>query len=73
MSDQDPERNKMDTSLSSRTDASDGALSLWMHSVHSIPSPFARDIYLGQQAIVGMRFQGGAEELVNELVPGERI
>ena len=73
MSDQDPERNNRDTNLPSKTDDSDGALSLWMHSGQSIPSPFAKDIYLGQQAIVGIRFQGGAKELVNELVPGERL
>ena len=73
MSDQDPDRYGMDAHLPSQMDDSGGALTLWLHSAHSIPSPFDRDIFLGRQAIVGMRYQGGAEELVNDLVPGERI
>ena len=73
MSDQDPDRNNMDTNLPSETDDSESALSLWMHSDQNIPLQFGRDIYLERQAIVGMRYQGGAEELVNQLTPGEKI
>ena len=73
MSDQDPDRNNNDRNLPSRTDDPGSALSLWMHSEYGLSSPFTRDIYLGRQIIVGMRYQGGAEELVNELVPGEKI
>ena len=73
MSDQDPDRGNSDTNFPSETDDSERGLSLWMHSEDNLAFPFNRDIYLGQQAIVGMRFQGGAKELVNELACGEKI
>lgn len=44
-----------------------------MHSGFGIDSPFTRDIPLGRQAIVGMRFQGGSDELVQDQEPGSRI
>ena len=73
MSDQDPDRTIHETNLPSEKNDSDGSLSLWLQSANAIPSPFGRTLCLGSQVIVGMRYQGGAEELVNELVPGEQI
>lgn len=73
MPDQDTERNRNDANLPSEPDEFQSAISLWMHSEYSMPAPLSRDIYLGQQSIVGMRYQGGAGELVNELTEGEKI
>ena len=44
-----------------------------MHSDMGFSSPFMREIYLRKQAIVGTRFQGGPEELVEDLDKGSRI
>ena len=79
MSDQDSDWNSNsnskgnDTNIPSIPDDSETAISQWMHSEGGMPLPFTRDIYLERQGIVGMRFQGGAEELVKDLSPGERI
>ena len=34
---------------------------------------FSKDIYLVHQMIVGMRYQGGADDLVEDLKPGSRV
>lgn len=73
MSDHDPDRNSMESNLPSKADEAEDALAMWMHSEPGIPSLFTRDIFLGLQVIVGMRYQGGAEQLLNDLVPGEKI
>ena len=44
-----------------------------MHARLDIPSPFMKDIYLLRQAIVGTRYLGGSDELVEDLKPGSRI
>ena len=49
------------------------SLSDLMHAGMGIPSPFMKDIYLLRQAIVGTRYLGGSDELVEDLQPGSRI
>ena len=44
-----------------------------MHARMDIPSPFMREIFLIRQAIVGTRYLGGCDELVEDLKPGSRI
>ena len=44
-----------------------------MHASLDIPSPFMKDIFLVRQAIVGTRYLGGSDELVEDLKPGSRI
>ena len=36
-------------------------------------TPYMREIYLQEQAIVGTRFQGGSDDLVRDLEPGSRV
>ena len=52
---------------------SNGDLSALLHGSDGLFSPFSKEIYIGRQSIVGMRFQGGAAALVNDLRPGDRI
>lgn len=54
---------------------SDGTLSALLHSSTGmdVRSVFTKDIFLVHQAIVGMRFQGGADELMDDLKPGSRV
>ena len=54
---------------------SDGTLSTLLHSSigMDVRSVFTKDIFLVHQAIVGMRFQGGADELMDDLKPGSRV
>lgn len=49
------------------------SLSELMHVGVDVPSPFMKDIFLVKQAIVGTRYQGGSDELVDDLKPGSRI
>lgn len=49
------------------------SLSELMHAGLGVPSPFMKDIFLVRQAIVGTRYLGGSDELVEDLVPGSRI
>ena len=49
------------------------AVSVAMHTGTGLTSPFMKEIYLTRQTIVGLRFQGGAADLVKDLSPGERI
>lgn len=49
------------------------SLSELMHAGLGVPSPFMKDIFLLQQAIVGTRYLGGSDELVDDLKPGSRI
>ena len=44
-----------------------------LHTGNGIESPFMRDIFLVRQVIVGTRFQGGSDELVEDLKPGCRV
>ena len=44
-----------------------------MHSRLDIPSPFMKDVFLLRQAIVGTRFLGGSDKLVEDLKPGSRV
>ncbi len=50
-----------------------GGLTSVLHSGFGITSPFTREIYLGEQVIVGMRFQGGSDQLVATLKPGCKV
>ena len=52
---------------------SSGDLSALLYGGAGLMSPFSKEIYIGRQSIVGMRFQGGAQTLVKELKPGDRI
>ena len=56
----DPERSGM-------------SLTELMHASLDIPSPFMKNIFLLRQAIVGTRYLGGSDELVEDLQPGSRI
>lgn len=44
-----------------------------MHARLDVPSPFMKEIFLLRQAIVGTRYLGGSDELVDDLKPGSRI
>ena len=52
---------------------SSASLTELMHSGIGLPSPFMKEIFLLRQAIVGTRFLGGSDELVEDLRPGSRI
>ena len=56
-------------------DVSAGSITALLHGSEGIDlrSVYTRDIYLTLQAIVGMRFQGGADGLLRELGPGSRV
>ena len=73
MSAADPDRNEDSFIPPAETDAYPDDLSWLMHSDPGMPLPLTKDIPLGRQAIVGMRFQGGAQELLEDLSPGDRI
>ena len=46
---------------------STGDLSTLLHGSEGMLSPFSKELYIGRQSIVGMRFQGGAEALIDDL------
>lgn len=50
-----------------------GGLTAALHSGFGIESPFTREIFLTRQVIVGMRFQGGSGQLVQDLKLGDRV
>ena len=52
---------------------STASLSDLMHAGMGIPSPFMKEIFLLRQAIVGTRYLGGSDDLVEDLKPGSRI
>ena len=52
---------------------STASLSELMHAGLGVPSPFMKDIFLVRQAIVGTRYLGGSDELVEDLKPGSRV
>ena len=60
---------------SALTDPEKSGLSLveLMHARMDIPSPFMKEVFLLRQAIVGTRYLGGSDELVEDLKPGSRI
>ena len=57
----------------SEPEKSGASLTELMHAGMGIPSPFMKDIYLLRQAIVGTRYLGGSDELVEDLLPGSRV
>ena len=58
----------------SPVDVTGSSLTAAMHTGFGIGTPFTREIRLkSMQAIVGMRFQGGALDLIRDLKPGSRI
>ena len=54
---------------------SDGGITALLHGSGSfdVQAAFSKDIYLVHQMIVGMRYQSGADELVQDLKPGSRV
>ena len=52
---------------------SDGGLSALLQGSAGLMTPFSKEIYIGRQAIVGMRFQVGADALIKDLKPGDKI
>lgn len=64
--------NRSDAALSVK-DTSTNSLTTAMHSGLGIDSPFTREIFLTKQAIVGMRYQGGSDDLIEDLKPGSRV
>ena len=52
---------------------SNGDLSALLHSGEGTISPFSKELYIGRQSIVGIRFQEGAVELAKNLKPGDRV
>ena len=54
---------------------SDGGITALLHGSGSfdVQAAFSKDIYLVHQMIVGMRYQGGADELLHDLKPGSRV
>ena len=66
------EEDRSDGTVSVK-DTCSNSLTLVMHSGLGIDSPFTREIFLTKQAIVGMRFQGGSDDLLEDLEPGSRI
>ena len=54
---------------------SDGGITALLHGSGSfdVQVAFSKDIYLVHQMIVGMRYQGGADELLHDLKPGSRV
>ena len=48
-------------------------LSALLHSGAGLPATLMRDIFLTEQSVVGTRYQGGAEDLVEELTAGSRV
>lgn len=66
------EENRSDAALSVK-DFGINSLTAAMHSGLGIDSPFTREIFLTKQAIVGMRFQGGSDDLMEDLKPGNRV
>ena len=51
---------------------SGGSLTALLHSGDALP-PMMRDIFLVKQSIVGTRFLGGSEDLVEDLAPGSKV
>ncbi len=52
---------------------SNSDMSALLQGSEGMLSPFSKEIYIGRQSIVGIRFQGGAKALVKDLKPGDRI
>ena len=54
---------------------SDAGITALLHGSGSfdVQAAFSKDIYLVHQMIVGMRYQSGADELVQDLKPGSRV
>ena len=78
MSDHDDKRqeDRVDGSSASLTEKGLGggsSLTSMMHTGLGIESPFMREIYLKRQCIVGTRYVGGSDELVEDLKEGSRI
>ena len=63
----------MNDRKSNLPDNSNGDLSALLHGGAWLMSPFSKEIYIGRQTIVGMRFQGGADTLIKDLKPGDKI
>lgn len=70
-----PEKDKLNNESSSMAipQINGSALTALMHKGMGLESPFMKDIYLRKQAIVGTRFLGGSDELVEDLEVGSRI
>ncbi len=75
MSQKHPDDSSKDRSTAALTDPvkSASSVSELLHAGLDVPSPFMKDIFLCRQVIVGIRFQGGSDELVDDLLPGRKI
>ena len=71
----DPAKSNPEKSGTNALDLSAGAITALLHSGSGVDirSAFTRDIYLVHQMIVGMRYQGGADDLIRDLHPGSRV
>ncbi len=70
------EQVKKDTFSGTLTEPNLGSgtsLASMMHTGLGLESPFMREIFLKRQVIVGTRFLGGSDELVEDLKKGSRI
>ena len=59
--------------LSDGSELTISSISSLLHSGDGLPSSFTKELYLGGQKIVGMRFQGAADDLVKDLEPGCKV
>lgn len=66
------EKKESGGELSLRGIEKDGLMTI-MNSQEDLLSSFSKDIPLGSQLIVGMRFQGGAHEMAGQLTNGARV
>ena len=66
----DPAKSNPEKSGTNALDLSAGAITALLHSGSGadIRSAFTRDIYLVHQMIVGMRYQGGADDRLKKMV-----
>lgn len=72
MAEQD-KRNSCSGALTEPNLGNGTSLASVMHTGLGLESPFMREIFLKRQVIVGTRFQGGSDQLVENLKKGSRI
>ena len=66
-------KNNSSGALTEANLAGGASLTSAMHTGLGLESPFMREICLKRQVIVGTRFQGGSDELVEDLKKGSKI
>ena len=75
MTEKKPDKDKENNTFSSLTipEIDGSSLTSLMHRGIGLESPFMKEIYLRKQPIVGTRFLGGSDALVDDLEVGSRI